>query len=772
MKSLSLIIGAGIFAFACHLALGADPGPPSQETIVVEPVTVIDGGGSVLADRSIVVALEEAIRSATLAAAQMLGRERDLGSSEPDKLVDLVILDADPLADIRNLRQVHRIVRGGVVYAPADLPSSGRETRYSVLSAGRPCGTQTVQKVAEREWRIVFEFNDRGRGPHLTKRAVFDAAGIPTLIETTGHDYLKNVVQERFSLDHQKAAWKSSAEQGTRTLSAPAFYMSFDGAPVEFGWLAQALLAAPNHTLALLPDGEARIDRVETITLPSKGGPRSLTHYEIAGLDFSPTPVWLDDDGEFFAQGSDWAMIIRTGWEDSAPALTTAQARRNADRQRALARTLARKTRGPLVLVHARLFDPEKLRTVPGTTVVVSGNRIAQIGPDGTVPIPQGAEVVDVAGKTVLPGLWDMHVHLSFETDGLLNIAAGVTTVRDLANDMDRLLEMRRRYDEGTAIGPRVILAGFLDGPGLYAGPTKVLVDSTEDATQAIDRYKTKGYEQIKVYSSIKPELVRTIIERAHGRGMRVSGHVPALMTAEQVVRLGFDELQHMNYVFLNFMADTVKETRGPARFTSIPEHAAEVDPRSDRVQRFVALLKERHTVVDPTLNVFEAFYTDRFGRIAQGMAAVADRLPPTVRRRYLTGGLPVPKGMDERYRKAFEAMLEMLGVLHRAGITLVAGTDATAGFSLHRELELYVRAGLPAPEVLRMATLGAAAVMNREQELGSIAPGKLADLIVVAGDPGARISDIRRVELVVKDGTLFRPADVHRALGIRAMSP
>jgi imidazolonepropionase-like amidohydrolase len=315
-------------------------------------------------------------------------------------------------------------------------------------------------------------------------------------------------------------------------------------------------------------------------------------------------------------------------------------------------------------------------------------------------------------------------------------------------------------------------MAGFLDGPGPYAGPTKVLVDTSEEATRAIDRYKTMGYEQIKVYSSIKPDLVPTIIERAHGQGMRVSGHVPALMTAEQVVRLGFDELQHMNYVFLNFMADTVKETRGPARFTAIPEHAAEVDLRSDRVRRFLALLKERKTVVDPTLNVFEAFYTDRFGRIAQGMAAVADRLPPTVRRRYLSGGLPVPKGMDERYRKAFESMLEMLGMLHRAGITLVAGTDATAGFYLHRELELYVQAGLPAPEVLRIATLGAAAVMNREKELGSIAPGKLADLMVVDGDPSTRIDDIRRVELVVKDGTLFRSADLHRALGVRAVGP
>jgi imidazolonepropionase-like amidohydrolase len=652
----------------------------------------------------------------------------------------------------------------------ATAADDAKETRYTVLMAGRPCGTQIVQKRAEGEWQVTFEVNDRGRGQHLTKRVTLDAAGVPTRIDTGGHDYLKNSVQERFSIDHQKAEWKSTAEKGTKTLSAAAFYVSFDGAPIEYGWLARALLATPTKSLALLPDGEARIEQAETMTLPpAKGGPRTVTEYEITGLDFAPNPLWLDQDGGFFAAGSEWMMTIRADSEAAASLLLAAQARRTGERQRALARTLAHKPKGALVLTHARLFDPETLQSTAGTTIVILGTRIAQVGPDGIVAIPPGAEVVDAAGKTVLPGLWDMHVHFDPDSDSLLHLAAGVTTVRDLANDMDRVLEMRRRIDGGTAIGPRVILAGILDGPGLYAGPTKVLVDSPEAVIQAIERYKTKGYEQIKVYSSIKPELVPTIIEHAHKRGMRVSGHVPAFMSAGQVVQLGFDELQHMNFLFLNFMTDSVKDTRGPARFMAIPEHISEVDLRSDRVQRFIGELKAHKTVIDPTLAIFETFYTDRFGQIAQGMAAVADRLPPTVRRRFLSGGLPVPKGMDERYRQAFQAMLAMLGELHRAGITLVAGTDYVAGFALHRELELYVQAGLPAPEVLRMATLGAAAVMKRDNTLGSVAPGKLADLVVVDGDPSTRISDVRRTALVIKDGVVYESAALYRALGVRA---
>jgi len=665
------------------------------------------------------------------------------------------------------------LARGAEPQAPQrqSIPGVARDdvADYTVLTAGRPFGTQTVRRTADGECRVVFEFNDRGRGPRLTQRAVLDAAGIPTLIETEGHDYWKKPVRERFSIERRKADWKSSAEQGSRAVSAPAFYVTFEGAPVELGWLARALLAAPERRLALLPDGEARIERIGTLQLSSKGRSRMVTQYEITGLGFTPAPVWLDEDGGFFAAGSEWFMTIRAGWEDSASALTAVQARRTSERQRSLAKALARKPRGPLVITHARVFEPERLRMSPPATIVISGNRVAQVGPDGTIPIPRDAEVVDAAGKSVLPGLWDMHVHLDFESGALMNIAAGVTSVRDLANDTDRLLDARRGYDEGTTIGPRVILAGFVDGPGPYAGPTKVLVDSPGEAIKAVDRYKSLGYEQIKIYSSVKPELVPVIIERAHRHGMRVSGHVPAFMTAEQVVRLGFDELQHMNFVFLNFMADKVKDTRTPARFTAIPEHLAEVDLKSERVGRFIALLAERKIVVDPTLNAFEEFYLDRSGTMARGMAAVADRLPPTVRRAYLSGGLPVPPGMDEPYRATFEAMLRMLVALHRAGITLVAGTDATAGFSLHRELELYAEAGLPAAEVLRIATLGAATVMHREKDLGSIVPGKLADLIVVDGDPSQRIGDIRRVETVVKDGILFRSSDLYRALGVRA---
>lgn len=311
-------------------------------------------------------------------------------------------------------------------------------------------------------------------------------------------------------------------------------------------------------------------------------------------------------------------------------------------------------------------------------------------------------------------------------------------------------------------------MSGFMDGSGPFAGPTKVLVDTEAQARAAVNHYADRGYVQIKVYSSIKPELVSAIIDQAHKRSLRVSGHVPAFMVAEQFVKLGANELQHMNFVFLNFWGDSVKDTRTPLRFTAVAERASLLDLGSSRVHEFIALLKQRSVVVDPTINIFEGMFTGRIGTIAPGYEVVADRLPPVVRRSLLAGGLPVPDGKDSVYRAAFPAMLRMLKMLYDAGVTIVAGTDAPAGFALHRELELYSQAGIPNNEVLRIATIGAARVLGMQETMGSIKSGKLADIVIIDGDPVKNMRDIRRVEMTMKDGIIFEAAKVYRALGVR----
>ncbi|HEY8833030.1 MAG TPA: amidohydrolase family protein, partial [Gemmatimonadaceae bacterium] len=494
---------------------------------------------------------------------------------------------------------------------------------------------------------------------------------------------------------------------------------------------------------------------------------KTVSLYAISGLGFAPVYLWLDSDRHYFANVSSWSSTIREGWEPGVPAMIEAEESAAAVRFQTLARTLAHRPTGTLVFRNANLFDAEHARMIPHTTVVISGNRIQSVGPDQSVSIPAGAQVIDAAGKALLPGLWDMHVHVSPGTDGLLHMASGVTSARDMGNDTTTVLDLQKKFADGSLIGPRLVLAGLIDSPGPYQVPTGVLASTDAEVRKAVNRYADMGFEQIKVYSSMKPELVPAIIEEAHRRGLRVSGHVPAFMTAEQVVRLGFDEVQHVNFVMLNFM-DSVKDTRSMSRFTAVAKDGAALDFSSPRVKSFFALLKERHTVIDPTVGTFEDMFVGRAGEMSPSLGMVADRFPSQVRRGLFSGGLPVPPGMDQRYKDSYAAMVRMVGELYRAGIPIVAGTDAMPGFALHRELELWVRAGIPPAEVLRRATLGAAQVMKHDDTRGSIVPGMLADVILVGGDPATNISDIRKVELVVKDGVIYRSAELYGALGIK----
>ena len=645
--------------------------------------------------------------------------------------------------------------------------ASAEELRYAAILAGNRAGLETVTIAADGERQYAFEYNDRGRGPKITARIRLAADGTIAALHVAGNDYLKAPVDEDFTLAAGGARWKNKGEAGDRVVAGPAQYLSFDGPPDELGLLAQALLKTRDGRLALLPEGEARIERVGEREVKAGEGRRTLVQYAISGIDFSPTPVWLERDGTFAASASNYFSVIREGWEDALPELVAAQDEADEARSAALMRTAARRPGGPLVFHNVNLFDSEAAQLRPGMSVIVSRDRITAVGPDASVKTPAGAEVIDVRGKTLLPGLWDMHVHVG-PNDGPLNIAAGVTSVRDMANDIDALAKLRAAWDAGRAVGPRVIAAGFIDGPGPYQGPTKVLAANVDEGLAAVRRYHELGYPQIKLYSSLKPELVKPLAAEARRLGMRVSGHIPAFMTAEQAVKDGYDEIQHANMLFLNFWADSVPDTRTPARFTAVAEKAAELDLDSPAVRAFLGLLKEHATVIDPTVAIFESMFTDRPGQTSKGYAAIADRLPATIRRGFLGGGLPVPEGKDRRYRDSFQALLRMVKLLDDDGVRIVAGTDGLAGFTLHRELELYVEAGLAPARVLQIATLGGARVMKRDAELGSVAVGKQADLLLVEGDPVAHISDIRRATLVVKGGTVYSPAAVYQALGVK----
>jgi imidazolonepropionase-like amidohydrolase len=646
---------------------------------------------------------------------------------------------------------------------PAEIPATA--TLYTILRGGKAAGQQAIWTTADGNLHVFYQYNDRGRGPSMTSVLTFARDGTPTAETLLGNNYLKSSIHEAFTRVGQRATWSNDAEHGEKLTAGPAFYIALNGAPAELGLLAHAALINGGH-LGLLPEGETRLQRIAETDIQAGPKRQHVRLYALTGLDFSPTYVWLDMQEQYFGSSMGRIAIVPDGWEAAAPEMQEIQRRAIEARGAELAKKLAHHPAHGVVFVHANVFDANSASIVSNQTVVVVGNHIHAVGPAAEVTAPPDAETVDATGKTLLPGLWDMHAHVA-DNDGLLNLAAGITSVRDLANDTDAILARRKRIDAGTELGTRIILAGIIDGPGPFQNSTKVLVSTEVEARAAVDSYAGLGYVQIKIYSSLKPELVPAIIDEAHHKGLRVSGHIPAFMTAAECVRLGFDEVQHVNFLVLNFFPE-VKETQTPARLTEPGKLAADLDLHSAEVQAFIRLLQVRHTTLDPTLAAFERLLVARPGELPPGYASVDRRLPPQVRRGLRAGGLTPPEGQEATYRRSFAKMVEFVGLLYRAGIPIEAGTDNLAAFTLERELELDVQAGIPPAKVLQLATLGAAKIMSRDLELGSVTAGKLADLVLVDGNPTLNISHVRKTALTLKDGVIYMPAELYSELGVQ----
>lgn len=667
-----------------------------------------------------------------------------------------------------------RVLAGALLLGIGTVALAAEQVeRSEVLTMGAKAGFQEARYADDGSVRVHYEFNDRGRGPKLDSEYRVGADGTVSAIAVKGNDYFKGPVDETLKRDGNSITWKNASENETRTVEQPSFYLGLNGVPEEYVLLARALLKAPQQKLAILPAGEARIEKLIELKVKGEPGKKKVTLYAVHGLDLTPSFFWLDDQQRFFASYSSWSSLVREGYAGALPTLAKTQEAQEKQQAQQRATNLTETLKKPLLIRNVRAFDPSTGVTIDDAAVLIDKGRIVASGKASDVTAPVGADTLDGGGKFLMPGLWDMHAHFFGQADGVLDIAGGVTTVRDLANNPPVLAERIAAIEANRDIGPRIIKAGIIDGPGPFAGPTKALADNEADAQRIVDDYAASGHEQIKIYSSIKVELMPAIARMAHAKGLRVSGHVPAYMTARQFVENGADEIQHANMLMLNFLFDKVQDTRTPARFTSIGEYGASIDLGSPAVRDFVALLKQHDTVIDPTLSTFEDMFLGRPGLPGPGFAAIMTRLPLTWQRgiRSGSGGLPIKPGQEAAYRDGYQRMIDFVGLLHRSGVRIVAGTDGSGGLQIPRELELYVAAGIPPKEALRTATYESAAVMKREKEYGRLAPGYVADLILVDGDPTLNMADIRKVRTVIRGDRRYDSAKLFSAIGI-APSP
>ena len=639
---------------------------------------------------------------------------------------------------------------------------------YDVLYAGKLSGTQTTVVGDAGNLAVTYSYRNNGRGPDLEETIRLAADGTFASYRLKGKTTYGALLDEQLTVKDGRASWQSTSERGFKDIASPAMYLPNYGSPETTALIVRATEQA-GGSLPGLPGGEFKSEKLKEATVGAAGQQRKVALYALRGTGLQPSYVWLDENGgkRLFADiNVGGRHIVLTGFASAAPELERLQQAADADYLRGIARKQAHRLPEPILIRDVRPFDSKTKALGPASDVYVNGGRIAAIYPAGS-PAGQPATIIEGGGRALLPGLFDMHTHEDAWNAGL-QIAGGVTSSRDMANDNEHLAGLMRDIANGNVVGPHIEPAGFIEGESPFASRGGFVVNGIEEAQAAIDWYAQRGYRQVKLYNSIKPEWAEPIAKYAHSRDLRVSGHVPAFSRAERVVLEGYDELQHINQLMLNFVSAEDTDSRTIVRFNLVGEKSKDLDLDSPPVRDFITLLVERGTVIDATMATFEGMWTQRPGDINPSLAAVAEHMPFATQRAWRSNTTDVSGGKLEIYRESWQKMLQFIGKLHAAGVPLVAGTDSLAGFMLHRELELYVQAGVPPGEAIRIATENGARYAGVLAETGTVERGKRADLILVDGDPTANISDIRKVAYVLKEGVGFAPAELYEAFGIR----
>ena len=653
-------------------------------------------------------------------------------------------------------------------------PQSRAQTqqRYTVTIQQEVAGALISRTDGQGKVSVDFSYRDNGRGPDLKEEFSVDPLGAPVAYAGSGKSTFGNEIRENYAWQDGRGRWTSLVDRGDRPVEASALYVPIEGSPMLGAQLVRSLLLRPGLTAPSVAGGKFSIERLAELKLASPAGEVPVALYALTGVDSTPWYYWLRDDGDkaYFADVSPWMEVVAQGFEAQGSVLLKRQLQAQTERLQKLQQRLARPLPGLTVIRNVRWFDSEAAVMRGPSDISLYDARISAIEPAGSSH-REPAHTIDGSGKALLPGLFDMHGHMS-EEEGLFQLAAGVTSVRDPASHNDKMEALRAKIDAGILPGPRIQPMGFIEGRSPYSARLGFVVDSLDAAKDAVDWYAERGFIQLKLYNSFKPEWVKPVAEYAHAKGLRVGGHVPAFMRAEEAVRDGFDEIHHINQVMLNFFVKSEDDTRTLLRFSLVGDRAHELDLDGPQAQGFLRLLRERGTVVDLTLTAFEPSYLQRDGQPNPSFGMLSEHMPVAAQRWLLSASSEINDENAVRYRESYAKMLAYVGRMYAAGVPLLAGTDTWAGFGLHRELELYVLAGIPPLQALRIATWNGAKYTQTLDRRGSIERGKLADLVLVEGDPSVNISDIRKTSLVLKGGVAYAPAQVYEALGIRPFVP
>jgi imidazolonepropionase-like amidohydrolase len=644
-------------------------------------------------------------------------------------------------------------------------PAYAATEKFVVITGGKTVGRVNADTTGDRT-TIDFDIKNNGRGPSSAETITIDANGLPAAWTIAGATTFGSKVAENFTRKGNSASWLDATGPGKATIKTPSLYIGQSVSPWALGLYARAVLKQPKPEIAALPGGTLRLVKGDTLTVGTGAAAMPVTRYSILGIDTGPSTILLGADNSLFASVSPSVIVIRAGYEAEEKRLRELAATWETERFVAIEKRVAHRYDAPVRINNVRIFDPVSSKLTAPMSVVVNGRTIAGVEPLDS-PATPGELSIDGAGGTLIAGMTEMHGHFG-QDDALLNLVAGITTVRDMGNDNAVLDDLVAKIDARTIGGPRVVRSGFIEGKSPFNSNNGFVVDSEAKALDAVRWYGARGFWMIKIYNSINPAWVPAMVAEAHRLGMRVAGHVPAFSTANAMLAAGYDEITHINQFMLGWVIKPEEDTRTLFRLTAL-KRLPGLDLNSAPVQATINTMVTKKIAIDPTIGIHENLTQNRDGKIPPGMVDYFDHMPIGTRRDAMKGWIDVSApGDDAAYRGAYDKILATLGMLHKRGVFIVPGTDTGGALTFHRELELMQKIGMSAPEVLKRATFDMAQYLGEDQQRGSIAKGKLADFFLVPGDPTADLKAIKSISMVVKDGTIYFPSEVYPEFGIR----
>lgn len=640
--------------------------------------------------------------------------------------------------------------------------------RYTYFLMGAASGTLDAT-VINSSHTLDFAVSNNGRGAKLSEHIRLDSTGIPVEWTIDGTSLMGAAVHETMVATAGSQTWHSQSDSGTHDGSL-RHYLPADGSPYAL-WLVAMAASAREGSVPVLPAGDVLTRLARTVAIPSIHGEVDAEVHAVIGTSLAPDYVLTDTShgllGVIRASGD---LLVHEQFDDVG--FWQDLYRQLIDDFLLDVQSRVRHTfETPVRIRNARVFDPKARALTGPMSVRWFRGRITTLEPeDEAVDLPDEV-LIEGDGGTLMAGMHDMHAHPQ-PLDGLFYLGAGVTTVRDMGNDNAALLALVGRWDAEMMPGPTVIRSGFIEGRSEHSALLGVIPDTLEEAIDAVRWYAARGYAQIKIYNSMNPEWVAPLATEAHRLGMRVAGHIPAFTNPDHMIKAGYDEVTHINQLMLGWIIKPEEDTRTPLRLTALAR-AKDLDLTSEAVQDTLKLMRSRNIGLDTTAVIVERLMLSRAQTVIPADQPFLSHMPASYQRHRRRTYVPASNAEElAAYDDSFQKVLEVIKLAYDAGLPLWPGTDDATGFTVHRELELYVEAGLPPAEVLRIATQDCAEHLGLGSTHGSIERDKVASFVLIDGDPTTDISAVRRVRMTVKNGDVYYPSEIYAELGIEPFAP